>query len=164
MTELLAVGRISRAHGVQGEVAVQSLTERPQRFQNGASLRLEDGRSLTVERTRSHQHRLLVKFEEVPDRAVAETLRGEMLLAPPPEDAPAEGWWIHQVVGIEVATEDGRDLGRVREVLANPANDVWITDSGAMIPAVRDVVLDVDLGARRALIRALPGLLQEDET
>jgi 16S rRNA processing protein RimM len=164
VTELLAVGRISRAHGVQGEVAVQSLTERPQRFQNGASLRLEDGRSLTVERTRSHQHRLLVKFEEVPDRAVAETLRGEMLLAPPPEDAPAEGWWIHQVVGIEVATEDGRDLGRVREVLANPANDVWITDSGAMIPAVRDVVLDVDLGARRALIRALPGLLQEDET
>jgi 16S rRNA processing protein RimM len=164
VTELLAVGRISRAHGVQGEVAVQSLTERPQRFQNGASLRLEDGRYLTVERTRSHQHRLLVKFEEVPDRAVAETLRGEMLLAPPPEDAPAEGWWIHQVVGIEVATEDGRDLGRVREVLANPANDVWITDSGAMIPAVRDVVLDVDLGARRALIRALPGLLQEDET
>jgi 16S rRNA processing protein RimM len=161
---LLAVGRISRAHGVYGEVAVRSLTERPQRFENGASLRLEDGRSLTVERTRSHQHRLLVKFEEVPDRTAAEALRGEVLLAPPAEEDPAEGWWVHEVVGIEVATEDGRELGRVREVLANPANDVWITDRGAMIPAVRDVVLDVDLGGRRALIRALPGLVNEDET
>jgi 16S rRNA processing protein RimM len=162
--EVLAVGRVARAHGVHGEVAVQSLTERPQRFSPGSTLRLEDGRTLTVDRARSHHHRLLVKFEEVPDRTSAEALRGQVLLAGEPDEGPAEGWWVHQVVGIEVATEDGRELGRIREVLANPANDVWVTDRGAMIPAVHDVVLEVDLAGRRALIRALPGLLQEEET
>jgi 16S rRNA processing protein RimM len=164
VSEVLAVGRIARAHGVHGEVAVQSLTERPQRFSPGSTLRLEDGRALTVERARSHQHRLLVKFEEVPDRTSAEQLGGQVLLAGAPEDGPTEGWWVHEVVGIEVATEGGRALGRVREVLANPANDVWVTDREAMIPAVSDVVLEVDLGNRRAVVRDLPGLLGEDET
>jgi 16S rRNA processing protein RimM len=67
----LAVGRIGRAHGVHGEVAVRSLTERSQRFAGGSRLRLEDGRTLTVERARPHRHDLLVKFEEVPDRTAA---------------------------------------------------------------------------------------------
>lgn len=164
MREVLAVGRITRAHGVHGEVAVQSLTERPQRFAGGSTLELEDGRTLTVEHTRSHRHRLLVKFEEVPDRTAAEALRGQVLLAVAPDEGPAEGWWVHQVVGMEVATEEGHLLGRVREVLANPANDVWVTDRGAMIPAVRELVVDVDLAGRRALVRDLPGLLQEGQT
>ena len=159
--DLLAVGRVVRAHGVHGEVAVRSLTERPQRFAGGSTLRLEDGRTLTVERARPHRNDLLVKFEEVPDRTAAEGLRGEVLLAAPPDEPPAEGWWVHQVVGLEVATEDGRALGRVREVLANPANDVWITDRGALIPAVRDVIVEVDPSLGRATVREIPGLLPD---
>jgi 16S rRNA processing protein RimM len=161
--ELLAVGRVVRAHGVHGEVAVRSLTERPERFSDGSMLRLEDGRTLTVERSRPHRNDLLVKFEELPDRTAAEEVRGAVLLAAPPEEPPAEGWWVHQVVGWEVATEDGRALGQVREVLANPANDVWVTDRGAMIPAVREVILQVDPAAGRATVREIPGLLDEDE-
>jgi 16S rRNA processing protein RimM len=161
--ELLAVGRIVRAHGVHGEVAVRSLTERPERFSGGSALRLEDGRTLTVERTRPHRNDLLVKFEELPDRTAAEGLRGEVLLATPHEEPPPEGWWVHEVVGWEIATEDGRALGQVREVLANPANDVWVTDRGAMIPAVREVILQVDPGVGRATVREIPGLLPEDE-
>jgi 16S rRNA processing protein RimM len=163
VTEQVAVGRIARAHGVHGEVAVQSLTERPERFESGSRLRLEDGRTLTVEETRSHQHRLLVKFAEVLDRTAAETLRGQILLAPAPEHPPGAGWWVHQVVGVEVFTEEGRSLGRIREVLANPANDVWVTERGAMIPAVREVVVEVDLESGRATIRDLAGLLPKEE-
>jgi 16S rRNA processing protein RimM len=163
VTEQVAVGRIARAHGVHGEVAVQSLTERPERFESGSRLLLEDGRTLTVEETRSHQHRLLVKFAEVIDRNTAETLRGQVLLAPAPDVSPEEGWWVHQLVGVEVSTEEGRSLGRVREVLANPANDVWVTDRGAMIPAVREVVVEVDLDSGRATIRDLAGLLPKEK-
>ena len=163
MTEQVAVGRIARAHGVHGEVAVQSLTERPERFESGSRLLLEDGRSLTVQGTRSHGNRLLVSFAEVLDRTAAESLRGQVLLAPAPAESPEEGWWVHQLVGVEVSTEEGRSLGRVREVLANPANDVWVTDRGAMIPAVREVVVEVDLDSRRATIRDLAGLLPKEE-
>jgi 16S rRNA processing protein RimM len=164
VTELLAVGRIARAHGVRGEVAVQPLTEVPDRFAPGSVLSLEDGRTLTVETTRDHRHRLLVRFEEVADRDQAEALRGRVLLVAA-DRTPATGdpdrFWVHQVVGLEVVTEEGRSLGRIGEVRANPANDLWVTEAGVPIPAVREVVRDVDLEAGRVTVRELPGLVEE---
>lgn len=164
MNELLAVGRIARAHGVHGEVAVQRLSEVEARFVPGSVLRLEDGRTLTVDTARAHRHRILVKFEEIPDRTAAEALRGEVLLVPAAETPPLEEedrYWVHQVVGLEVVTESGRSLGRIREVLGNPANDVWATEGGTLVPAVHEVVVAVDLGAGRVTIRELPGLVEE---
>jgi 16S rRNA processing protein RimM len=161
--ELLAVGRITRAHGIRGEVAVLNLSEVKGRFEPGSHLRLEDGRTLTVEAARPHGHRLLVKFEEVPDRTVAEALRGQVLLVPA-ADAPdpvAGSYWVHQVVGLEVVTEKGRRLGHVREVLHNPANDLWVTggpEGEVLIPALGEVVLEVDVGAGRAVVREIEGL------
>jgi len=158
------VGRITRAHGVRGEMAVQPLSEVQARFAPGSVLLLEDGWTLTVAGSRPHQHRLLVRFREVADRTAAERLRGALLLVPASDapEAPEGAFWVHQVVGVEVVTEDGRSLGPVREVLANPANDVWVTEDGALIPAVREVVVEVDLEAGRAVIRDLPGLLGEE--
>ena len=165
MNELLAVGRITRAHGVGGEVAVQPLTEVEGRYARGSTLLLgpEGDRSLTVERSRPHQQRLLVKFEEVPDRTAAEALRGRLLLvsSDAAPEAPTGAFWVHQVVGLEVVTESGGSLGRITEVQSNPANDLWLTEAGALVPAVRDVVAEVDLEGGRVTIRDLPGLLEE---
>ncbi|MGH2678831.1 MAG: ribosome maturation factor RimM [Actinomycetota bacterium] len=162
--QLLAVGRITRAHGIRGEVAVLALSEVPGRFVPGSTLRLEDGRSLTVEKARAHHQRHLVKFEQVADRTEAEALRGQVLLVPAADAPPIEEegrFWVHQVVGLDVVTEDGRALGRIREVQANPANDLWVTDGGAVIPAVRQVVREVDLDRRVVTVHELPGLLDE---
>lgn len=147
-----------------GEVSVQPLTEVGARFVPGSVLRLEDGRTLTVETSRPHRDRVLVKFEGVADRDHADALRGSVLLvdaadAPPIEER--DRYWIHQVVGLQVITEDGRPLGRIREVEANPANDLWVTEDGALIPAVREVVVGVDLDAGRVTVRELPGLFEE---
>ncbi|MGH2692673.1 MAG: ribosome maturation factor RimM [Actinomycetota bacterium] len=161
--ELLAVGRVSRAHGVGGEVSVQNLSEVENRFAKGSVLLLEDGRTLKVERARPHQQRLLVKFEEVADRDQAEALRGEVLLvhASDSPEPPHGAFWVHQVVGLEVVTQEGRSLGHVTEVQGNPANDLWVTDSGALIPAVREVVTEVDPQSGRVTIREFPGLLED---
>lgn len=147
-----------------GEVSVQPLTEVGARFVPGSVLRLEDGRTLTVQASRPHRDRVLVKFEGVADRDHADALRGSVLLvdaadAPPIEER--DRYWIHQVVGLQVITEDGRPLGRIREVEANPANDLWVTEDGALIPAVREVVVGVDLEAGRVTVRELPGLFEE---
>jgi 16S rRNA processing protein RimM len=165
--ELLAVGRIARAHGIRGEVAVQPLTEVESRFRPGSVLRLEDGRTLRVEGSRGHGHRLLVKFEEVAERDAAESLRGAVLLVPQesaPPIADGDRFWVHQVVGLRVMTDQGVELGRVREVLSAPGNDVWVVDTGdgeVLIPAVREVVTDVDLDAGRLTVRELPGLAED---
>lgn len=157
------MGRITKAHGIRGEVAVHPLTEVPDRFAPGSSVRLEDGRILTVESARPHQRGHLVKFQGVADRDRAEALRGQVLLVPAAESPPLheeDRFWVHEVVGLEVVTESGRVLGRIREVQANPANDLWVTDGGALIPAIRQVVKDVDLRGGRVTIHELPGLLE----
>lgn len=158
--ELLAVGRVSSAHGVRGEVSVHKLTEVEERFAPGSTLRLEDGRTLTVATARPHHRSLLVKFEQIGDRTKAEGLRGQVLLVASDESpAPPEGsFWIHEVVGLEVVTEAGRSLGKIVEVQANPANDLWVTESGVLLPAIRDLVADVDLEAGRVTVRDMPGL------
>ena len=162
-SELLAVGRISSAHGVRGEVSVHKLSEVEERFDAGSILQLEDGRRLTVESTRPHQRSLLVKFEQIVDRTAAEALRGQVLLVP--SDAsprPPDGsFWIHQVVGLEVVTEEGRSLGKIVEVQANPANDLWVTESGTLLPAIRDLVAEVDLAAGKVTVRDMPGLMED---
>jgi 16S rRNA processing protein RimM len=161
--ELLAVGRISRAHGVRGEVSVLRLSEVEDRFAKGSVLRLEDGRSLTIEAMRPHQQRLLVKFAEIEDRTQAESLRGEVLLVPAEAapEPPDGAFWVHQVVGLEVVTEDGRSLGRIVDVQGNPANDLWVTESGTLIPAVREIVVEIDMQGRRVTVREIPGLFED---
>ncbi len=167
MSDFLAVGRVARAHGIRGEVAIQPLTEVASRFEPGSVLHLEDGRTVRVEGSRDHGHRLLVTFEGIVDRTEAESLRGEVLLVPQASAPPIEEgdrFWVHEVVGLSVMTEDGAQLGRVRDVLAAPGNDVWVVDTQAgevLIPAVREVVTDVDLAEGRLTVRALPGLTAE---
>lgn len=160
------MGRIARAHGVTGEVAVRSLTEVPERFAPGSVLLLgpEGNRRLTVTTARPHHDRVLVRFEEIGDRTEAEKLRGRLLLVPADDIPPAPdgSFWVHEVVGLEVVTEEGRSLGRIREVQANPANDIWVTDRDALIPAVRQVIMSVDRLRRVVTIRDMPGLLDED--
>jgi 16S rRNA processing protein RimM len=79
--------------------------------------------------------------------------------------APDGAYWVHQVVGLEVVTEAGRSLGRVAEVLHNPANDIWVTrgpETEVLVPALRDLVLDVDLAAGRIVVREVEGLTASD--
>src|SRR5512134_3147690 len=108
----VAVGRVTRPHGVTGEVAVVVLSEVPERFADGATVWLEDGRALTVGSSRPHKDRLLVRFRGVADRAQADALHGALLVVPesmsPP--LPEGSWWDHQLIGCEVATEAGRAL------------------------------------------------------
>jgi 16S rRNA processing protein RimM len=160
----IAVGRIARAHGVKGEVAVLPLSEVESRFQAGSQLFVGQGvRAVTVQASRPHRGRLLVSFGEVGDRDAAEALRGEYLFVPA-EDVPElpEGeFWPHQLVGCEVVTESGRPLGSIREIMRTQANDVWAADGPSgevLVPALKDVVVSVDLERRRVIVREIPGL------
>lgn len=160
----VAVGRITRPHGVTGEVAVVVLSEVPGRFADGATVWLEDGRALTVGSSRPHKDRLLVRFREVADRAQADALHGALLVVPesmsPP--LPEGSWWDHQLIGCAVATEAGRALGTLTEVIHTAANDVWsvVDESGAetLVPVLKDVVVRVDVASKRIAVRDVPGL------
>lgn len=166
----IVVGVVTKAHGVRGEVAVENRSDNPDRWAPGAIVFTEDGRTLTVATLRPHGGRLLVTFEGIADRTAAEALRGRALVVPRswlPELAEGE-WWPDQIEGCAVVTEAGRDLGRVTEVIPNPANDLWVAvdDEGVetLVPALADLLLQVDVEGKRILVRDVPGLTAPEKT
>jgi 16S rRNA processing protein RimM len=160
----VVVGRITRAHGVLGEVAVLVISEVPERFRDGATVWTENGRALRVSGSRSHGDRLLVRFEGVGDRERADALRGTLLVVPESAspELPQGSWWDHQIIGCAVDTDTGRPLGTVRDVIHTAANDVWSVldadETETLIPVIADVIVEVDVAAGRIVVREVPGL------
>ncbi|HET7387234.1 MAG TPA: ribosome maturation factor RimM [Nocardioidaceae bacterium] len=166
----VVVGRIGRAHGIRGEVAVEPRTDEPdRRFVVGASLDAEGraGRtSLTVRSVRRHQSRLLVGFDQIADRDQAESLRGQVLVtsvdaAERPGDP--EEFYDHQLVGLHVLTTEGRAAGEVTGVVHTAGQDLLRVriPSGeeALVPFVAALVPEVDPVAGRVVVADRPGLL-----
>lgn len=131
--QLLEVGRISRPHGLRGEVVVALITDRVERLAPGSSLATDRG-DLVVRSSRPHQDRWIVAFEGRGTREQADELRGLTLRAEALDD-PDE-LWVHDLVGAEVVTVAGDSVGRCTGVLANPASDLIELSSGVLVPVV----------------------------
>ncbi|HEY6427168.1 MAG TPA: ribosome maturation factor RimM, partial [Acidimicrobiales bacterium] len=135
-TDLLTVGRVTKAHGLGGEVVVHLWTDVVERLAPGSVLSSDRG-PLQVVSSRplgGQRDRYLVGFEGVGDRVAAERLQGVDLSAEPVE-VPGT-LWVHELVGalvLDVAS--GAELGRVSAVEANPASDLLVLESGVLIPA-----------------------------
>jgi 16S rRNA processing protein RimM len=144
---LLEVGRITKAHGLRGEVVVKLTSDRSERVAPGAQFSTDRG-PLTVRSSRPHQDRWVVAFDGVSDRDGADSLRGVTLLGEPIDD-PDE-LWVHELIGCTVRSADGVDRGVVESVLDNPAADLLVLDTGALVPVVfvvgrpHDGIIDVD--------------------
>lgn len=148
----LVVGRIGRAHGLRGEVAVRFTSNRPERAEPGAVLHVGD-RELVIATARPHQDRVLVRFEGVEDRTAAEALQGLELTGDrlSGDDAALgeDEVWVHELVGAEVRDRTGTVRGTVTAVEANPAHDLLVLEGGALVPMVfvvehRDGVVVID--------------------
>jgi 16S rRNA processing protein RimM len=136
---LLEVGRILKPHGLKGELIVDLITDRTERVATGSVLSTDRG-DLTVRAARRHQDKWIVLFDGFSDRAQVESWRGVSLRAAPID--PLEGeLFIHELIGARVIDAAGNDRGEVREVLSNPASDLLVLDSGALVP-LRFVVGD----------------------
>jgi 16S rRNA processing protein RimM len=158
----LVVGRVAKAHGIKGEVAVEVLTDHESRFDPGSVLLGPDG-ELEVKSVRAHQGRLLVTFAQIADRNAAERLRGTELTILESQAAPLpEGrWYPHQLEGFSVLNTDGVKLGSFAGVAVSPAHDLWIVDTGrgrVLVPAVEAIVRDVDESGKRIVIDPPEGL------
>jgi 16S rRNA processing protein RimM len=165
----VVVGVVTGIHGLRGEVSVQNRSDNPDRWTPGGTVFREDGAPLTISASRRQGRRLLVSFGGVSDRSSAEALRGTVLVVPESwlPDLPEGEWWAHQLEGCVVRTVSGRILGVVREVIPNPANDLWVAvdDDGreTLVPALADLLIDVDVAARTILVDDVPGLTAPEE-
>ncbi len=163
----IAIGSIAGAHGIRGEVKVVSLTDFPERFKPGQRVYVGTETEATqtkIVAARPHQTMWLVKLASVPDRNAAELLRDQYLFLPEGEAMPLaeDENYVHDLIGIVVVTETGESIGVLKDVLFTAANDVYVIagpEGEVLIPALRTVVLEVDLDKRRMVVQLPEGLL-----
>jgi len=174
MAELIevVVGVVGRAHGIRGDVTIDVRTDEPERrFAVGEVLRAEDSpRRFTVTSAREHSGRLLVHFDELPDRTAAEAARGTVLVADvDPDELPEDEdeFYDRQLVGLDVRAADGILVGTVTAVLHLLSQDTLEvrTSNGStrLIPFVSAVVPVVDLARGELHLADLPGLLVDED-
>jgi 16S rRNA processing protein RimM len=167
----LTVGEIVAPFGRVGEVKVRLETDFPDRFARlkQVCLRRADGEAhlWDVQSARLHKGQILLKLRGVDSIDDAEVLRSRLVQVRGRDAVrlPANEFYIHDVLGSEVVTADGRALGRLTSVIQGSANDVFVVGQGKseiLLPVVRDVVRQVDTVNRRIVVTPTPGLLPED--
>lgn len=156
---MLIVGRITRAHGLRGEVVVDLLGEES-RLAPASTLHTDDG-VMTVVSSRPHQDRWVVAFEGVSSREAADALRGTELRAEPIDVAGA--LWLHDLLGATAVDPAGEILGTIAAVVPNPADDLLELAGGGLVPVTFVVGWEHDDPAGRRLVVDPPAGLLEHE-
>ncbi len=168
------VGEIVAPFGIKGEAKVRLATDFPDRFARlrQVCLSLPDGsRQLyDVETARHHKEQVLLKLRGVNRIEDVDLLRDAKVLVRGSEAVrlPANEFYIHDLVGCEVVTESGRALGTLTAVLRGNtnANDVYVVGEGKgeiLLPAVKDVVREVNMQTRRITVTPTAGLLPDEQ-
>lgn len=170
-TGYFVIGQIVGVHGIRGEVKVTVMTDYPERYRPGARVYLGTERDCApteIQTARPHKGVMLVKLSTVPDRTLAETLQGQYLLIPAAQAMPLaeHEYYAHDLIGLAVETASGEALGRLTEILYTGANDVYVVagpGGEVLLPALREVIVGVDLAAGKMTVVLPEGLLGGEE-
>ena len=160
----IKVGKIIGAFGIRGEVKVYPYTDRPERFRELEQVSAGD-EVLTIESVRFQKNLVLLRFAGVDDRNAAEALKNRFLTIGHENlrELDEDEYFIFDLIGMEAVREDGSHIGRVTDVIQNTAQDLYEieTDDGTkyLVPAVYELVTDIDINSGIMTINPIPGLL-----
>lgn len=147
---------------------MEILTDFPERLKPGVEVYLgEDHQPIKIASCRGDLRRFLIRFDRYTNVDQVGELRNQMIYVAVANlpDLPADEYYVHQLIGLKVITDDGQELGQVESILETGANDVLLvrSPSGAelLIPNIQQVVLQIDLEAGRMRIHLIPGLLPD---
>jgi 16S rRNA processing protein RimM len=166
-TEWATIGKVVAPFGVRGELKVRLLTDIPDRFAELEAVHVGPGHTIhPIQSTRPYKgEMILLKLEGIDDANAAELLRNQDLTIPLSKLAklPPGSYYQHDILGMHVFTLAGQDLGTIVDIIVTGSNDVYSikTPGGSqiLIPAIKDVIKQIDLIRRTMHIDPLPGLL-----
>lgn len=168
MEKQLQVGVISSTHGVRGEVKVFPTTDDVTRFRQLKKVYLDTGREmlpLEIQNVKFFKQFAILKFKGIDNINDIEKYRGKSLMIDREDavDLDEDEYFIADMIGMKVCTEDGSEFGTLKDVMETGANDVYIIDSPeygeVLIPAIRECILDVDMDEERMTIHLMEGLV-----
>ena len=156
----IEAGEIVNTHGVRGEVKLQPWTDSAEFLARFRTLYI-DGAAVRVRSSRVHKGMVLALLEGVEDVNAAMRLKGRTVYIDR-EDAklPRGGYFIQDIIGAEVVTEDGEGIGRLEEVIDAPASMVYVVrgERERLIPAVPEFILKTDADAGVITVRLIEGM------
>ena len=168
MEDFFQVGIYTNTHGIRGEIKVFPTTDDPKRFKKLKQVIMrtpKEDRIYTIEQVRFAKQMVLLKFKDVDNINDIERYKGSGLFVPRAEAVPLgkDEYFIADLIGITVSTEEGRVLGQLQEVLQTGANDVYVIalDTGGelLLPAIKQCILDVDVDRGTMRVHVLEGLM-----
>ena len=167
MESLLEVGQIVNTYGIKGFVKVNPLVDNNNQFKSFKTLYIQQKnnlKELQVEEVKFSKNQVLLKFKGIETIEQAEELRNYYLQAKRSDIRLEKGaYFIVDLIGLEVYTEEGELLGVLKEVLQPGANDVYVVENKAkqeiLLPVIPDVVKQVDIEGKKVIVKLLEGLI-----
>ena len=170
--DLLLMGKVVRPHGIEGALRIKSYAQSEESFLSAGTVSLRsssgDIREYAVSSVRPHKNILLMKLEGLNTLEEAEKYREATILRQRdslPREGDEEYFW-HELIGLEVYLSGGEYVGTIKHILPTGSNDIYVVQEGkkeVLIPAVHDVVREIDLTNNRMIISEVEGLLDLNE-
>jgi len=168
MEQLLQVGVIASTHGVRGEVKVFPTTDDKERFKQLKHVLLDTGKGqmpLEIEGAKFFKQFVIIKFKGIDNIDDVEKYKKCPLLVERKDAVPLaeDEYFIADMLGMEVMTEEDEFFGTLKDVITTGANDVYVIDSKkygeVLVPAIKQCILDVNIPGHRLKIHLLDGLV-----
>lgn len=170
---LVLMGKVAKPHGIKGEIKVFSYSGRPEDFNVYRQIILYDsdsgaGKEFESERCRIQGKFSIIKLRQVDTRNASESLSGLTVWVykeQMPPLGPDEFYW-HEMIGLDVFSGSDENLGKVTSLFSTPAHDVLVVKGKGreyLIPAKKEFIQDMDLAAKRLIIRKIDGLLEMND-
>ena len=166
-TDWATIGQVVALFGIRGELKVRLLTDIPDRFAELETIYVgANHTSYPIQSVRPYKGEMIIlKLSGIDDANAAETLRNQNLSIPLSELAtlPPDSYYQHDILGLQVLTLDGQEIGQIVDIIVTGSNDVYSIKqpdgTQVLIPAIKDVIKQIDLIRRTMYIDPLPGLL-----
>ena len=168
MEDMFRVGVIANTHGIRGEVKVYPTTDDVTRYKKLKEVLLDTGKeykTLEIASTRFFKNLVIVKFKGIDNINDIERYKRCPLLVERKDAVELEEdeYFIADMIGIEVVTEDDKPFGTLKDVMETGANDVYVIDTDehgeVLVPAIRECILDVDIENHKMKIHLMDGLI-----
>ncbi|HHY90890.1 MAG TPA: 16S rRNA processing protein RimM [Clostridiales bacterium] len=167
---LLRVGQIINAHGIRGELRVYPLTDYKERFEELEYVYIEGVPSLKydIQKVRYKNELVVLKLKGIEDRNAAEALKEKYLIIDETQmrELPEDTYFIADLIGMEVYSETNERIGTLINVIQSTGQDLYEIlvqenpSKTALIPAVKEFIVDVDVDQKRMTIKLIEGLIE----
>ena len=168
MTKYLEIGQIVNTFGIKGIVKIRPFTDDIRRFDKLETIYIENKKSrkeYEVEEVKYHKNMVLMKLKGVNTIEEAELLRQSYLLVDREKEEPLEEgvYYIVDLLGLEVYTDEGQLLGKVEDIFNTGSNDIYVVKNELgkqiLLPAIDDVLKEIDMENRKVIVHLIPGLI-----